>query len=185
MNEVHAVKDINILKSIPSLLTKHYGEQMADIWEFGINVAIRISDTLNIKITDIENGRLQVVESKTGKVADISLNDKAAAIVNKIISNHPDTTYLFQSRSSRNVSNRTKPLSRQAVTIAFKGIGEIIGVKLGTHSMRKTRGFHLYRRTNDIARVAAMLRHSSTAVTMRYIGITQDDIDNDFNELVL
>tara|TARA_R110001583_G_scaffold194342_1_gene365031 strand:+ start:4606 stop:5178 length:573 start_codon:yes stop_codon:yes gene_type:complete len=185
MNEVHAVKDINILKSIPSLLTKHYGEQMADIWEFGINVAIRISDTLNIKITDIENGRLKVTESKTGKVADISLNDKAMTIVNKIKSKHTDAIYLFQSRSSRNVTSRTKSLSRQAVTIAFKGIGDIIGVKLGTHSMRKTRGYHLYKKTNDITRVAAMLRHSSTAVTMRYIGITQDDIDNDFNELVL
>lgn len=185
MNEVHAVKDINVLKSIPSLLTKHYGEQMADIWEFGINVAIRISDTLNIKITDIENERLRITESKTGKVADISLNDKAMKIINKITSNYPGTTYLFQSRYSRNVSSRTKPLSRQAVTIAFKGIGDIIGVKLGTHSMRKTRGYHLYKKTNDITRVSAMLRHSSTAVTLRYIGITQDDIDNDFNELVL
>ena len=66
MNEVHAVKDINILKSIPSLLTKHHGEQMADIWEFGINVAIRISDTLNIKITDIEGNLVYETTSEGG-----------------------------------------------------------------------------------------------------------------------
>ena len=30
-----------------------------------------------------------------------------------------------------------------------------------------------------------MLRHSSEAVTLRYIGITQEDVDRDFAELEL
>ncbi|PYE31147.1 hypothetical protein DFP83_11115 [Idiomarina fontislapidosi] len=30
-----------------------------------------------------------------------------------------------------------------------------------------------------------MLRHSSEAVTLRYIGITQEDVDRDFVELEL
>lgn len=185
MNEVHAVKDKNILNSIPLLLKKHHGQQMSDIWEFGINVAIRISDTLNIKFSNIEHDRLLIVESKTGKIADIPLNAKAMSIVESIRTKHPHSEYLFQSRNSRNLGTKVKPLSRQAVANAFKDIGGIVGVQLGTHSMRKTRGYHLYQQTKDIARVAAMLRHTSTAVTMRYIGLTKEDVDNDFNELVL
>jgi len=186
MNEVHAVKDESMLMVIPTLLGKHYGEQLADVWSFGVNVALRISDLLSIKMSDIQGDRVSLIEAKTGKVASIQLNSKALEIVDSVRSQHPNTVYLFQSRRSRNVVNKSpKPISRQAVSNAFKEIGQTVGVELGTHSMRKTRGYHLYKRTNDIARVMKMLRHSSEGVTLRYIGITQDDIDNDFNDLVL
>ncbi|GHE86272.1 tyrosine-type recombinase/integrase [Thalassotalea profundi] len=185
MQEVEAVRDENILKSIPVLLSKHSTQQMADVWEFGINMALRISDLLGIRYSDIKDGRLTMVESKTGKVADIPLNAKALAITKSIMKEYPEGEFLFQSRNSRNISTRIKPLSRQSVAKAFKDVGEIIGVKLGTHSMRKTRGRFLYAKTNDIARVSKMLRHSSTGVTLKYIGITKSDIDADFNEMVL
>jgi hypothetical protein len=41
----------------------------------------------------------------------------------------------------------------------------------------------MYKKTKDIARVMKMLRHSNEGVTLRYIGITQDDVDQDFVEL--
>jgi len=186
MNEVQAVKDVSMLQVIPTLLTKHHSEQIGNIWHFGVNVALRISDLLSIQITDIVGDRLTITEGKTKKKAIIKLNEKALNIVAEIASKHPDNIYLFQSMSSRNVVNRSpKPLSRQAVSTAFKSVGEIVGIDLGTHSMRKTRGYHLYNKTKDIARVMKMLRHSSEAVTLRYIGITQDCIDNDFIDLVL
>lgn len=62
-------------------------------------------------------------------------------------------------------------------------IGKEVNIALGTHSMRKTRGYHLYQSTKDIARVMKMLRHSSEGVTLRYIGVTQDDVDKDFVDL--
>ena len=62
-------------------------------------------------------------------------------------------------------------------------IGAEVNLALGTHSMLKTRGYHLYQNTKDIASVMKMLRHSSEGVTLRYIGITQDDVDKDFVEL--
>lgn len=185
MNEVEAVKNINVLNSIPVLLEKHHGAQFSHLWELGINVALRITDLLNIKFSDISDDRIQIKESKTGKLANILLNNKALDIIAKIKEVSPDNEYLFQSSKSRNLGGRIKPLSRQSVSTAFSNVGDIIGVNLGTHSMRKTRGYHLYKQTKDIARVSAMLRHGSTVVTMRYIGITQDDIDADFNSLVL
>jgi len=43
----------------------------------------------------------------------------------------------------------------------------------------------LFKKTNNITSVMKMLRHSNQGITLRYIGITQDDIDKDFAELVL
>lgn len=51
--------------------------------------------------------------------------------------------------------------------------------------MRKPRGYHLYKNINDIARVMKMLQDSSEALTLRYIGITQEDVDRDVVELEL
>jgi integrase len=112
------------------------------------------------------------------------LNKKAQEIVERIRLEYPDHIYLFQSYRNRQAINKPPmPLSRRSVTKAFALVGEELRLSLGTHSMRKTRGYHLYQNTKDIARVMKMLRHSSESVTLRYIGITQEEVDQDFADL--
>ena len=184
MAEVQAVKDLDKVKLISYLLEKRYSKQMSDIWNIGLNLALRISDLLSIKFSDIHDDRLLIHESKTGKLANIQLNQKALTTIKQIQIEHPHHLYLFQSyRNQQSLNKAPKPLSRRAVSEAFAMIGQEVNISLGTHSMRKTRGYHLYKNTKDIARVMKMLRHSSEGVTLRYIGITQDDVDKDFVEL--
>ena len=184
MAEVQAVKDLDKVKLISHLLERRYSKQMADVWNVGLNLALRISDLLSIKFDDIHHDRLLIKESKTGKLANIQLNQKALTTIKQIHAEHPDHIYLFQSYRNQQALNKVpKPLTRRAVSEAFAMIGAEVNVALGTHSMRKTRGYHLYQNTKDIARVMKMLRHSSEGVTLRYIGITQDDVDKDFVEL--
>ncbi|XLP07232.1 tyrosine-type recombinase/integrase [Alteromonas marina] len=186
MAEVQAVKDLDTIRLIGHLLNRRYSQQMADIWNIGINLALRISDLLAIRFEDINDGRLLLREKKTGKQANIPLNPKADKIITRIREEYPEHVYLFQSHRSRQSLNREpRALSRRAVGKAFEQVGEELNLSLGTHSMRKTRGYHLYKSTKDIARVMKMLRHNSEGVTLRYIGITQDEIDTDFKELEL
>jgi integrase len=184
MSEVQAVKDLDKVKLISHLLERRYSKQMADVWNIGLNLALRVSDLLSIKFEDIHDDRLVVKESKTGKLANIKLNQKALDAIKAIQVEHPDHIYLFQSyRNQQSLNRLPNPLSRRAVSTAFAMIGEEVNISLGTHSMRKTRGYHLYQSTKDIARVMKMLRHSSEGVTLRYIGITQADVDKDFVDL--
>ncbi|MGR5144456.1 tyrosine-type recombinase/integrase [Photobacterium sp. DNB23_23_1] len=186
MAEVQAVKSRDTIQLISHLLEIRHSQQMADIWNVGLNLALRISDLLAIKFSDIDEDRLTIHESKTGKKAQIILNPKSLNIIHRIQQENPHHIYLFQSyRNQQAINSPAKPLSRRAVSKVFASIGEEIKLSLGTHSMRKTRGYHLYQSTKDIGRVMRMLRHSSEGVTLRYIGITQDDIDSDFRELVL
>lgn len=186
MAEVEAVKDLDKIKLISHLLEIRCSKQMADIWNVGLNLALRISDLLSLKFDDIVDDRLTLIEGKTGKKAEIKLNTKAQILINDIRHRHPSHVYIFQSyRNQQSINREPRPLTRKAVAKAFQQVGEEAGVRLGTHSMRKTRGYHLYKKTNDIARVMKMLRHSSEGVTLRYIGITQDVIDKDFSELEL
>lgn len=186
MPEVQAVKNLDTVKLVSHLLSRTYGQQMADIWNVGLNLALRISDLLSVKFSDIQGDRLTMREGKTGKLATIKLNDRAKTIIERIRIENPDHEYLFQSYRNRwSLNKGPRPLSRRYVSRAIASIGEEVGLPLGTHSMRKTRGYHLYKNTRDIARVMKMLRHGSESVTLRYIGITQDDVDRDFVELEL
>lgn len=184
MAEVEAIKELDSIKLISHLLEIRCSKQMSDIWNIGLNLALRISDLLSIKFSDIQSDRLVIKESKTGKLANIKLNSKVIKYIRRIQQEHPMHIYLFQSyRNQQAINAMPKPLSRRSVTKAFTLVGEELKLNLGTHSMRKTRGYHLYKQTKDIGRVMKMLRHGSEGVTLRYIGITQDNIDKDFVEL--
>ncbi|MDT0602539.1 tyrosine-type recombinase/integrase [Thalassotalea castellviae] len=186
MAEVQAVKELDTVRLISHLLERRCSKQMSHIWNIGINLALRISDLLSVKFSDINNGRLILKEGKTGKRAEIKLNAKTMILINDIQLSHPNHIFLFQSyRNNKSLYVPPKPLTRRAVSQAFELIGEELNIRLGTHSMRKTRGYHLYKKTKDITRVMKMLRHSSEGVTLRYIGLTQDVIDRDFVELEL
>lgn len=186
MKEVEAVKSHDTIKLISFLLERHFGTQMRDVWEIGLNLALRISDLLAIRFTDIEDDTLRIREGKTGTWARIKLNPKVRSRIAAIRAAHPDHQYLFQSyRSPGAVKRSPTPLSRRAVTKAFMLVGEEVKLALGTHSMRKTRGYLLYQQYKDLGRVMRMLRHRSEAVTLRYIGISQQQVDHDFLSLEL
>ena len=183
MKEVFAITDLHVVETVQREFDGLYGLKVGAVWGLGLQLALRISDLLNVKYSDITDGRLTITESKTGKTASIKLNSKALEIVAKLKENNPDDEYLFQATGNRVTT--TKPFSRQYITKCFATVSDSLGLEIGTHSMRKSRGYHLYKQTNDITRVMKMLRHSSPSVTLRYIGITQQDIDSDFDNLVL
>ncbi len=183
MNEVEAVKSLDDIKTITSLLKKHGGEIYSDIWIFGINTALRISDLLAIKIENLKSETLILRESKTGKTRHITLNSKALEVVRRRIQSYPDHTYLFQAIANR--SAITKPIDRSTVARKFKEIGEIVKIPLGTHSMRKTRGFQMYKAGVQIEKICKVLNHSTPSVTLRYIGIEKQDIQDTYTDFEL
>ena len=113
MAEVQAVKELDKVKLISHLLERRYSKQMADIWNIGLNLALRISDLLSIKFEDIHSERLIIKEMKTGKLANIQLNQKALTTIKQIRTEHPNHVYLFQSyRNQRALHKASKPLTR-------------------------------------------------------------------------
>ena len=43
--------------------------------------------------------------------------------------------------------------------------------------MRKTFGYHQYKKSKDVAMLMELFNHASPAITLRYIGIKQDQQD--------
>lgn len=183
MNIVEAVKTEGEAETISRKLTKNArGNSLyADIWRFGVNTALRISDLLSLSFDDVAGDKLVIKESKTGKTRYIDLNSSAKTIIERRRKAQPDHTFLFQVVSNR---AKNKPVSRVAVATAFKAVGDELSIQLGTHSMRKTRGWLMYNGGVSIEKICKVLNHSSPAVTMAYIGITQAEVDATYHEFV-
>ena len=52
-----------------------------------------------------------------------------------------------------------------------------ISYPIGTHSLRKTWGYFVYKRTKNLAIIMKILNHSSISQTLKYIGIEQEDLN--------
>ena len=61
------------------------------------------------------------------------------------------------------------------LNVAARSVG--ITERIGTHSLRKTFGFFAYQQGIDLTMIQKLLNHSSQTETLRYIGITQEQMD--------
>ncbi len=186
MVEVEAVKSVEEIERIAALLLKHGNQDYTDIWKLGINVAFRLSDLLSLTYDDLDLNKceLTIIEAKTSKTRTVRLNNNALSIVKRRREASPLDYYLFQSKSNRGRSSGD-PLNRSTVARKFKEIGDIIGLKLSTHSMRKTRGYMLYSNGVSIERICKVLNHSTPAVTMAYIGLDKESTLQTYTDLEL
>ena len=191
MNLVEAVKTPEQRTQLEAQLLDA-GQVYFDIWKVGVNLALRISDLLTITMADVKaldpkQPVLHLVEGKTGKKRKIVVNNAAVNIMHRRLAEHPNHKYLFQSEAV-NISRRAQqPINRRSVCRVFEKSGQKIAqkVSIGTHSMRKTRGYALYDAGRSIESICKVLNHSTPAVTMRYIGIDQRDIDQSYVEFEL
>ena len=67
---------------------------------------------------------------------------------------------------------------RQVYRILKKAANRFnLQIRMGTHTMRKTFGYFHYRQYKNIALLQKIYNHSSPNITLRYIGIEQDEIN--------
>ena len=63
--------------------------------------------------------------------------------------------------------------AQQSCRYGFAGVEHV-----GNHTLRKTFGYWFYKATKDIAMLQEILNHSHPSVTLRYIGITEEETQN-------
>jgi integrase len=183
MNIVNAA-DKSQIDLIHSLLNNKFGQIYDDIWKVGVNLSLRISDLLNLKYTDfnLQDRTLNLIESKTSKAKSIRLNQTAIEIITRRKKDHPSDLWLFQVHSNR---AKNKPISRISVSRVFKDAGDILNLNINTHSMRKSRGMAMFSDGVSIEKIAQVLNHSNTTSTLRYLGITREEIMKTYDDYEL
>lgn len=180
MNEVNAIKskrEINAMKKALSGRDKL-------LFIIGINSGLRISDILKLKVGDVRGkDGITLKETKTAKSKRFVFNRSIKEVVRDNILKEADANeYLFRSRKGDN-----KPISRVQAYRILNDAAERAGIDgaIGTHTLRKTFGYHSYQNGTDIALLMRIFNHSSQAITLRYIGITQEQIDEVYTRINL
>lgn len=179
MNTVEPIRDLNLVYDIADYL-KVRNERDYVLFMFGIYSGLRISDILKFRVRDIRDKEyICIREQKTEKEKKFPINDELKPILNKFIVNKKDYEYMFKSPQGNN-----KPITRQQAYNILRDAGEAFGLSaIGTHTLRKTFGYHMYQQTKDAVTIKEILNHSDISVTLRYIGINQDMKDSTMKRL--
>lgn len=182
MNFVQPIRDHQTIEGIKEfLLEQSYRNFM--MFVFGINTGLRIQDILKIKVKDVQGEQLVMREMKTGKRKFLQIPPTLKAELNKYIKamGMKPNDYLFPSRQGNG-----NPIKRDMAYKIMRRAADQFGlVDIGTHTLRKTFGYHMYQKHKDIELVRKLLNHSDKSITMSYIGLDQDMMDAAMNDFGL
>lgn len=186
MNFVQPIKSKEKIEKMKSELKKT-GTRNYLLFLVGINIGLRISDLLKLRVRDFLNfdgimkSHAEIKEEKTEKYKRFKINYTLADELYNYIKDMDIDEFIFKSRNGNN-----KPITRiQAYTI-IKTAGEKVGItNIGTHTLRKTFGYWHYKTYHDIAILMKIFNHSSPSITLRYIGVEQEEIDMSYENFIL
>lgn len=176
MNTVEPIRDLNDLENICNYLKKENDRDYMML-VFGIFSGLRISDILSLKIRDVKDkSSISIREKKTRKINKIKINKTLKKSIDEYVKDKDPDDFLIKSRKGYN-----KPITRIRAYQILKSLEDKFDIEdIGCHSLRKTFGYHYYKNTKDIATLQMIFNHSSPVITLAYIGINQDIINDTF-----
>lgn len=146
--------------------------RIATVLVLEANLGLRIGDVLHLHICDIVRDgnryRLDVTEEKTGKERNFTVSDE---IYNYILS------YALDNKISKKA--KLFDLSERAIQKHLKATCNYLGYEnISTHSFRKYYATDIYTENGyNIELVRQLLQHSSVAITQKYLGIQQKQVE--------
>lgn len=189
MNKKKTVAPIKSLADIGKikrhlLKTQQYRNYL--LFVMGINVGLRISDLLSLRISDVwQNGKcveaIVIREQKTKKYRTIALNGATEEAIERYLGSlktFNEDDWLFKSRKYGT------PLTKQSAHRIINQIMADCGIvgHWGTHTLRKTFAYQLYMANAEqpmiLEYLMKLLNHSSQQITLAYMGIEQQQLNN-------
>ena len=182
MNYVEPIRDRDKIEEIAKYL-KNTNTRNYILFAIGIYSGLRISDILKLKVRDVKNrDSVTIRENKTKKLKTFAINKNLKRELKDYCEDRELNDYLIKSRKGSN-----KPITREQAYNILSEIGAMFGLEsIGTHSLRKTFGYHFYIKYKDVVSLQKLFNHTDPSITLRYIGIEQSYFDKlmkgmDFN----
>jgi integrase len=187
MNFVELIRDRKKIAQIKNQLSgqQHYRDLLPLV--VGINTALRISDLLQLRISHFIDDhkrirqRFWIKEQKRNKRHEVVINQSIREALGEYLEAYHGVTddtenFVFFNTKTNDYS---KPIKRGQAWKFIVSICNEVGMRgiYGTHSLRKTWGYHARMQGVDLALIMHKLNHESIAYTKRYLGITDDELE--------
>lgn len=194
------IKSTDDLKRIISYFLDNGKYRNAMLFITGICTGLRVSDLRELRFNDFINddctfkNELIVFEHKTrntrkqAKNRRIYINQNVKHIIAIYLQHYQRSLddYLFISESN---NGSCKPLTPRAIDDILKDVTKKlnINIRVSTHTLRKTFAYHTIMQAKDksraIQQLQLLLGHSSQLCTLKYAGITDDELAQTYKEL--
>lgn len=149
------------------------------LFVLGTNTAFRASDIVGLNCGDVRclkvGGKLSVKEQKTGKVRTVTVNEHVVNAMTRLLESlepTDDDAPLFRGHKRKTrltVSAYGRMVKHWCETAGLDG-------RFSSHSLRKTFGYTLrVKHKVDLALIQDMYGHSSGRVTLKYVGIQEEE----------
>ena len=192
MNRVEPIRDKRKIKAIKNLIKGAENWRDYILFVAGINLGLRIGDLLRLQVKDLYNkdgsikDRFEIVEQKTDKRNVVRVNSEVKKVLEILkekssLVNEPDNYIIYNSK------DKSKSISRTQAYRRIKKWCKDVGLtnKIGTHTLRKTWGYHAHQSGISIEVIQTKYMHNSTSTTRDYLGIEQKDVGEAYEKVTL
>ena len=175
--DVQPIRNQQQLDDMKWALKRHCSERDYILFILGCETGLRVGDLLRLPTHQIlvlkgkQNKILRVKEGKTQKIRDIYIANCFQEVYE--YAKNVQSACLFPSRKGDSPITPTQAYRQLNKAAEFAGVEHV-----GNHTLRKTFGYWFYKSTKDIAMLQRILHHSHPSVTLRYIGITEEETNN-------
>lgn len=151
-------------------------EQVALALTISANVGLRLGDIVLLKVGDVKNGNLKIMEQKTKKIQDREISPEMYQLI---------MDYALERGLKRD--DFLIDVGERSIQKQLKIVRDYLGLKnVSSHSFRKTYATNQYNQNGyNIRLVQKLLNHSSAETTEKYIGIEKEEVDKASSSYVM
>lgn len=138
------------------------------------SAGMRVSEVVQLKITDINSDRMQVSINHTKGKKDrvVTLSKSILPFLRQYYKKYKPVDWLFEGlNSNEHYSARS---AQQVFKDAYKKLG--LPAQISFHSLRHSYATHLLESGTDISYIQKLLGHNDIKTTLRYTQISKKDI---------
>ena len=167
---------------------KDYFDELYMVMAF--STALRVSDVLTLRWHDIlGKAHVHKEEKKTGKVRRLKFTPETMeriVYLYKCLGSPDEREYLFRGQKMG------EHITSQRINQRLKAIRDKYNVSVtnfSSHTFRKTFGRYVWEANGctdeALIKLCNIFKHSSTEITMRYLGLRDEEIDEVFDSIKL
>lgn len=184
IEELHRPKNA---KTLPNVLSKEETFRLIDLTTnlkhktllaLIYSAGLRISEAINMKITDIDSQRMLIhIKNAKGKKDRYTLlSTKVLELLKEYYTIYKPTTFLFEGQHSEQYSSRS---AQSVLHQSAKKAG--ITKQISLHTLRHSFATHLLENGTDLRYIQDLLGHSSPKTTMIYTHVSSTSLKNIIN----
>lgn len=170
VDPIYSPSDVHKIKK----LLKEKDEKYYIMFITGIYLGLRINEILKMRIGDVKNKTRTVFrQSKTGKECPVAYNRELLTAFRTYCEGKDEHEALVP-----NPYNEYKPITRTQAWRVLRAAAKAAGLteNVGTHTLRKTCGYHYYKQTKDLSTLMIWFNHRDPMDTLRYIGVSKERV---------